>query len=156
MLKIYIKLKLSHMHFFRYMLRKIPRIRLVCQNLPSLQNFPWFMGSCRKENFCKSAYVSVRSPTINIPLPVLSSGVIVRGALGWECLGELIIMTGNDTTNTQTAYVCMNIKNSAEDMWNLYLYLERPKYGKSYDISLCILKLLISSDLNNTIEKICW
>lgn len=83
---------------------------LICQHWtllryhsPSLQNFRALAGSCRNENFCKSAYVSVSKPKINIPVPVESRCVIVFGALGWECLGELTIITGSETTNTHTA-----------------------------------------------------
>lgn len=61
------------------------------------------MGSDRKENFCKSAYVSVKRPTMNMAVPVLSSGVMVRGAFGCECLGELTMITGKETTKTQIA-----------------------------------------------------
>lgn len=144
-----IQLKVSHMHFVG---------SHICRGMhvhsPSLQNFPWFIESCRKENFCKSAYVSVSRPTINIPLPVLSKGVIVRGARGIECLGELIIITGNDTINTQTACVNTQRRNLHYLAGEIHCdsYLKCPKYGKSYDIPLVILKLLISSDLNYAVK----
>lgn len=41
---------------------------------------------------------------MNIPVPVESSGVIVLGALGHECLGEFTMITGKEHTKTQTAY----------------------------------------------------
>lgn len=55
------------------------------------------MGSCLKENFCKSAYVSANNPATNKQVPVESSVVIVFGAGGEECFGELIIITGRLT-----------------------------------------------------------
>lgn len=70
---------------------------------PSLQNFLELCGSERKLNFCRSAYVSIRSPNTNIVVPVVSKGVIVFGASGWEWRGELMMITGSETTNTQTA-----------------------------------------------------
>lgn len=78
-------------------------IKCMLKHSPSLQNFRWFDGSCRNENFCRSAYVSVSRPNRKSPVPVESKCVIVLGAWGCECRGEFTMMTGSDTTNTQTA-----------------------------------------------------
>lgn len=89
---------------FRYVrLRLFKHRTLLRCHSPSLQNFRALAGSCRNENFCKSAYVSVSNPKMNIPVPVESRCVIVFGAFGCECRGELTIITGSDTTNTHTA-----------------------------------------------------
>lgn len=79
-------------------------------HLPSLQNLPWLAGSWRKENFCRSAYVSASRPTINMPVPVESNVVMPLTAWGWVWR-ELIIMTGSETTNTQMACTSRKKKN---------------------------------------------
>lgn len=45
------------------------------------------------------------NPATKNDVPTESSGVIVLGAPCWcEWRGELMIITGSDTTNTQVAY----------------------------------------------------
>lgn len=118
-----------------------------------MQNFRWFDGSCRKENFCRSAYVSTKSPNTNITVPVVSSGVIVFGAFGHECLGELTMMTGSEQTNTQTA--CWSQKlNLCFTRNHFAAHLKRPKDGKPNDVPFVILELLVSADFHNPVEQI--
>uniref|UniRef100_A0A182QVW0 Uncharacterized protein n=1 Tax=Anopheles farauti TaxID=69004 RepID=A0A182QVW0_9DIPT len=54
-------------------------------------------------------------PVMNMPVPAESSVVIVLGAFGYECLGELMIMTGSDTTNTHTACRSKKEKHNIND-----------------------------------------
>jgi hypothetical protein len=49
---------------------------------------------------------------------------MVFGAFGIECLGEFIIMTGNDTTNTHTA--CWRYKIKFADNLLLYSIEKKP------------------------------
>lgn len=131
---------------------------LLLYHSPSLQNFRALAGSCRNENFCKSAYVSVSKPKMNIPVPVESRCVIVLGAFGCECLGELTIITGSETTNTHTA--CCRVKKGNQNLdrsllFLLQAYLESPKYGKSDDVFSVIFELLVSTYFYDAIQQIC-
>lgn len=89
----------------------------ILKHSPSLQNFRWLLGSWRNENFCKSAYVSVSRPKMNIPVPVESKWVIVLGAWGCEWRGEFTMITGSDTMNTQTACSMEKSMKSIDQNW---------------------------------------
>lgn len=144
---------------FRY-----PRLRwlfshrtLLRYHSPSLQNFRALAGSCRNENFCKSAYVSVSKPKMNIPVPVESRCVIVFGAFGCECRGELTIITGSETTNTHTAWYRKRKKTIEPRSIPAFVvsHLKRPKYGKSDDVLPVIFELLVSTYFHDSIQQIC-